>query len=241
MDGLISLASAALSVAADAILKPLRYAKNGIKEIFETIVKKLPDLPSAASKILKGLANTVDGLWLVGRKLKDSIIKGINAVIEFIAKHTREAYQSVRNKLKKEVTEAATETAAKGVKEATEDVIEDAVSDAAIKGASGFKLETPKYNTSKLQHEFKHASDFGINGSWNKANGEAFKNALIDHVNNADIIVKSTYRTKEDVIVYINKTTGLGTYFDLSGNFVCGWKLSPNQLQFHLTNGIPLK
>lgn len=146
MDGLISLASAALSVAADAILKPLRYAKNGVKEIFETIVKKLPDLPSAASKILKGLANTVDGLWLVGRKIKDSIIKGINAVIEFIAKHTREAYQSIRSKLIKEVKETATEAATKGVKEATEDVIEDAVedgvqdaiedgiSDAAIKG-----------------------------------------------------------------------------------------------------------
>ena len=146
VDGLISLASAALSVAADAILKPLRYAKNGIKEIFETIVKKLPDLPSAASKILKGLANTVDGLWLVGRKLKDSIIKGINAVVEFIVKHTREAYQSIRSKLIKEVTEAATEAATKGVgeeitekvaKEATEDVIEDAVNDAAVKGASG--------------------------------------------------------------------------------------------------------
>ncbi len=135
MDGLISLASAALSVAADTILKPLRYAKNGVKEIFETIVKKLPDLPSAASKILKGLANTVDGLWLVGRKIKDSIIKGINAVIEFIAKHTREAYQSIRSKLIKEVKETATETATKGVKEATEDAIEDGVNDAAIKGA----------------------------------------------------------------------------------------------------------
>ena len=129
-------------------MKPFRYAKNGVKEIFETIVKKLPDLPSAASKILKGLANTVDGLWLVGRKLKDSIIKGINAVVEFIVKHTREAYQSIRSKLIKEVKEATTEAAAKGVKETTEDVIEDAVedgvqdaiedgvSDAAIKGAS---------------------------------------------------------------------------------------------------------
>jgi len=127
VDGLISLASAALSVAADAILKPLRYAKNGVKEIFETIVKELLDLPSAASKILKGLANTVDGLWLVGRKIKDSIIKGINAVVEFIAKHTREAYQSIRSKLIKEVKETATEAATKGVKEATEDVIEDGV------------------------------------------------------------------------------------------------------------------
>ena len=158
MDGLISLASAALSVAADAILKPLRYAKNGIKEIFETIVKKLPDLPSAASKILKGLANTVDGLWLVGRKLKDSIIKGINAVVEFIVKHTREAYQSIRSKLIKEVKETATETAAKGVKEATEDVIEDAVENAVIKGASGAILDK-KLMEELAESGFKYNAD----------------------------------------------------------------------------------
>ena len=136
VDGLISLASAALSVAADTILKPLRYAKNGVKEIFETIVKKLPDLPSAASKILKGLANTVDGLWLVGRKIKDSIIKGINAVIEFIAKHTREAYQSIRSKLIKEVKETATEAATKGVgEEITEKVVKEAAEEATEKTA----------------------------------------------------------------------------------------------------------
>ena len=154
VDGLISLASAALSVAADAILKPLRYAKNGIKEIFETIVKKLPDLPSAASKILKGLANTVDGLWLVGRKLKDSIIKGINTVIDFIVRHATEAYQSVRNKLKKEVTEAATEAATKGVKEVTEDAVENAV----IKGASGAILDK-KLMEELAESGFKYNAD----------------------------------------------------------------------------------
>ena len=113
VDGLISFASAALSVAADTILKPLRYAKNGIKEIFETIVKKLPDLPSAASKILKGLAKTVDGLWLVGRKLKDSIIKGINTVIDFIVRHATEAWNYLK---KKTVSKVAVKTASKQLK-----------------------------------------------------------------------------------------------------------------------------
>ncbi len=126
------------------------------------------------------------------------------------------------------------------IEDSVQDAIEDGVSDETIKGASGFKLETPKYNTSKLQHEFKHSSDFGINGSWNKASGEAFKNALVNHVNTSDTILKSTFRG-DDVIVYFNKTTGLGTYFDLSGNFVSGWKLNPNQLHFHFIYGVRLK
>ena len=199
MDGLISLASAALSVAADAILKPLRYAKNGIKEIFETIVKKLPDLPSAASKILKGLANTVDGLWLVGRKIKDSIIKGINAVVEFIARHTREAYQSIRSKLIKEVKETATEAATKGVgeeitekvvKETTEDVIEDSVqtsvkngvSDTAIKGAGGPKkpvdINNPVLDNVRTGSALKSDAQHAFNDIIDNYAGDATKFTL---------------------------------------------------------------
>ena len=137
VDGLISLASAALSLAADALLKPLRGAvKKGISEIFEIIMKKLPDMPSAVGKLLKGLIKAVDGLWFVGRKIKDAVIRAATAVIDFILKHATKAIQSIRNKLKKEVAEAATEAATKGVKEATEDVIEDAVQDAIEDGIS---------------------------------------------------------------------------------------------------------
>lgn len=105
---------------------------------------------------------------------------------------------------------------------------------------SGSKLETPKYDTSKLQHEFKHASDFGADRNWNNANGEAFKNALNIYVSNSDTVVQSIYRGS-DVIVYINNATGNGAYYDLSGNFVGGWKCSAEQLQFHMQNGIPIK
>lgn len=226
MDGLISFASAALSVAADAILKPLRYAKNGVKEIFETIVKKLPDLPSAASKILKGLANTVDGLWLVGRKLKDSIIKGINAVVEFIVKHTREAYQSIRSKLKKEVTEAATEAATKGVgeeitekvvKETTEDVIEDAVedgvqdaiedgiSDAAIKGTRSVydrgKEIFDNFNIDEAYVKPKHLSG-------TKGNGAKF---IADTKVEAEAILKDSMTNGKIVSIADNGITKMGS------------------------------
>ncbi|WZU00995.1 hypothetical protein MGH68_16180 [Erysipelothrix sp. D19-032] len=100
-------------------------------------------------------------------------------------------------------------------------------------------MPEPKYETSKLQHEFKHAKDFGIEGNWNKANGDAFQNALNNHVKSADSILQSTYRG-QDVHVYINSVTGNGTYFDLNGNFIGGWKFSLEQMNFHLTNGIPI-
>lgn len=44
-----------------------------------------------------------------------------------------------------------------------------------------------------------------------------------------------------DVVVYINKATGNGAYYDFSGNFIGGWKLSAEQLQFHIKNGVSLK
>ncbi len=76
----------------------------------------------------------------------------------------------------------------------------------ANKGAGeAVKLPDNTFTTKKLQHEFKHAGDFGVKGNWNKATGEAYKNAIQNHINTATDIYKSTYRG-QDVHVYINKT-----------------------------------
>ena len=170
--------------------KPLKWTAKGTSEIFQKIVKEMPDFPSAAKKFLNGIKRTVDGLWLVGRKLKDSIIKGINTVIDFIVRHATEAYQSVRNKLKKEVTEAATETAAKGVKEATEDVIEDSVqtsvkngvSDTAIKGAGGPKkpvdINNPVLDNVRTGSALKSDAQHAFNDIIDNYAGDATKFTL---------------------------------------------------------------
>jgi hypothetical protein len=39
-----------------------------------------------------------------------------------------------------------------------------------------------------LQHEWKHASDFGINGKWNRANGDLYEKAIQNHINTASKI-----------------------------------------------------
>lgn len=102
------------------------------------------------------------------------------------------------------------------------------------------KLPQTKYDTSKLQHEWKHASDFGIEGNWNKANASAYQNAIQNHINNVSDIFKSTYRG-EQVYVYINQTSGLGAYVDMSGNYIGGWKFTAEQILFHIQNGIRIK
>ncbi|HHW37551.1 MAG TPA: hypothetical protein GXX18_09995, partial [Bacillales bacterium] len=108
------------------------------------------------------------------------------------------------------------------------------------KGKVKTKLPNTKFTTMKLQHEFKHAKDFGVTGNWNKTTGEAYQRAIQSHINTATGIFKSKYRG-QDVYVYINKKTGVGAYTDLSGNYIGGWKFSADQMKFHLTKGTKIK
>jgi hypothetical protein len=106
--------------------------------------------------------------------------------------------------------------------------------------AKTVELPSASFTASKLQHEFKHAGDFGVTGNWNKATGEAYQKAIQNHIDTATDVYRSTYRG-QDVNVYINKSTGVGAYTDLSGNYIGGWKFSPDQMNFHLTNGTKIK
>ena len=90
--------------------------------------------------------------------------------------------------------------------------------------AGGNKLN--EISQTKLQHEFKHATDFGVNGTWNKTNGELFSKAIENHVNNVSTPIAGTYRGTINVNHYYNSVTGVNVMVDLGGNFVGGWKLS---------------
>jgi RHS repeat-associated protein len=50
-------------------------------------------------------------------------------------------------------------------------------------------LPSTKITTQKLQHEWKHASDFGIDGKWNRANGDLYEKAIQNHINTASKIL----------------------------------------------------
>ncbi len=93
------------------------------------------------------------------------------------------------------------------------------------------------FPVSKLQHEFKHAPDFGVTGNWNKANRNLFQEALQDHIDSAPIQIQGTYRKNIRVTHYYEPTTGLWAAVDMNGNFVAAWRLYPSQVQDLLTNG----
>ena len=79
----------------------------------------------------------------------------------------------------------------------------------------------------------KHAEDFvtGI-GNWNIPNGIRYVNALITHMNNPDTqIIQGTYRNNEVGFHYYNPNTLLWVFVKVNGEFHCGWKLWPSQIQ----------
>ncbi|WP_139070795.1 colicin D domain-containing protein, partial [Paenibacillus sp. KS1] len=88
----------------------------------------------------------------------------------------------------------------------------------------------------KLQHEWKHAKDFGILGNWNKKQGALYSQAISKHLESSTDVWMSKYRGQE-VFVHYDSATGIGSYIDMDGGYVGGWKFSDDQLKFHRENG----
>ncbi|MDO8543894.1 MAG: colicin D domain-containing protein [Opitutaceae bacterium] len=104
----------------------------------------------------------------------------------------------------------------------------------AAEGASSQILRT---STQQLQSKFKHAADFGIQGNYNTANGAAFRSAINQHINSPGVqVIQGTYRGTP-VTHYVNPQTGLNVMSNSAGDFLSGWKLSPQQLQHVTTTG----
>jgi len=96
---------------------------------------------------------------------------------------------------------------------------------------------SPRYSSTQLQHEFKHAKDFGISGNWNKANGQAFETALQRHIVDPKTrAFKGTFND-QPVTHYYNSTTGNNVFIRPNGDFWGGWKLSLPQTEHILKHG----
>lgn len=103
--------------------------------------------------------------------------------------------------------------------------------------ANATKGTVPSYTTSQLQHEFKHAGDFGVNGNWNKANGEAFQSAINSHISDPTTqVIQGSYRNQPATLHY-NANSGNVVFTKPDGSFWGGWKLSPAQVQNITTHG----
>ena len=96
------------------------------------------------------------------------------------------------------------------------------------------------YNSPKLRKKFdSHKVDFGMEDmNYNKANADIFKQKIIDHIKQDDIIViAGTHRGTEKVIHYFDKKTKVNVMKDTNGNFISGWKLDLDQIKSLETKG----
>ncbi len=89
----------------------------------------------------------------------------------------------------------------------------------------------------QAQSKYKHASDFGLFENYSRLNAEKFKRAVLSHVIDKDTkSIKGFYRG-QPVIHYYNPFNGINVMRDLRGDFISGWKLSPEQLSALLRTG----
>jgi hypothetical protein len=105
----------------------------------------------------------------------------------------------------------------------------------------GVKLapETPLTTTrSQIEKKFdKHAADFGITAPRGRAGFDEFEQALRSQIQDpATLHIDGTYRGEPAIINY-NPNTGLAVIQKPSGEFVSGWRLSPEQASNVLQRG----
>jgi len=89
----------------------------------------------------------------------------------------------------------------------------------------------------QLQSKFKHAADFGVEGNYSPANGQAFESAIKAHVQSPGVrVIEGTYRGNP-ARIFLDPDTGLAVVTKPSGEFVSGWRLSAPQLEKVLASG----
>jgi hypothetical protein len=94
-----------------------------------------------------------------------------------------------------------------------------------------------KLSPKQLQAKFKHAEDFGVSGNYNPSNAARYEAALEEHINAPSTqTIQGTYRGVR-VIHKFDPLTNRNVIMDTSGNFVSGWKLSPDQVKALTTTG----
>lgn len=89
---------------------------------------------------------------------------------------------------------------------------------------------------------YSHASQFGVDGPYNKANGQAFISAIEQFTKSPDTeIISGTFRG-QPAIHYVNPETGPHASFAASGpnvgQYLGGWQSSGDQLAYLLYNGV---
>lgn len=104
-------------------------------------------------------------------------------------------------------------------------------------GAGGYVVHNCNSNevdfsdNKQLQKKYKHASDFGVEGTYNAAKSEEFKEAMKAHLDDPDTVeIEGTYKGNQPATHYYNPRTDLNVIADSGGRFVSGWRLGENQV-----------
>lgn len=202
----------------DSIAELLRDPEAFIKKLLEDPLALLDDIiwfaigliPFGVGKLLKGLRKPIKELleritpWL--KKKGDEIADWFRKKRDEVASKVNDWDKQLRRKF----------------------------------GLGAKELKNPPPNTfpdpKKVQKKYSaHAKDFGLvdeKGNplpWNKANGEKFRKAVDDHVNDPDTKHYDGYYRGDPAILDYNPKTGMVVVRKPNGDFVSGWKASADQ------------
>lgn len=124
----------------------------------------------------------------------------------------------------------------KKIKKRMEEIAKKAAERAKRRAIRIFK-RVVNISDKQLQKKFKHAKDFGVEGNYSKANADKFKKSIEDHVANPNTkVVNGTYKG-QPATIYTDPNSGLAVITKPNGDFVSGWKLSPDQLGHVMSHG----
>lgn len=102
---------------------------------------------------------------------------------------------------------------------------------------SQFMNRVTTFPVPRLQHSFKHAADFGINGPWSKATGEQFRTVLEAHIRSGNtLVIQGTFRG-QPVTHFLNPRTSLNVMRKVNGDLLSGWRLGPDAMGHLLRYG----
>jgi hypothetical protein len=95
----------------------------------------------------------------------------------------------------------------------------------------------------QAQRKFRHARQFGVQGSYNRQSADRFKAALAAHVvASGTQFIRGMYARGAGsggfpALFYVDPVSRLIVVADVNGNFVTGYRLSPRQLWNIQRNG----
>ncbi|MFJ4392201.1 S-type pyocin domain-containing protein [Pseudomonas soli] len=102
-------------------------------------------------------------------------------------------------------------------------------------------LDSGIFTRKQLDRKYKHAKSFGITASQkNSETLSVFRDAILAHLKEKNTLTKGTYLYEKDSTVHFNSTTLNVVILSASGDFISGWKLTPETPQYetYISTGV---